>query len=139
MSEFQPISGHCQCGAVRYSVHAPAVDLYHCHCSICRRCHGTVFTTYATVPAETLVIEQGADNLTTYDSSAIVHRHFCRTCGCQLFIDVDEKPELRWYTPATADGHPGHTAEPHIFVGSKLHWYEIADDLTQLEGFLNGT
>ncbi len=137
MSEFVPITGRCQCGAVEYRVDAPAIELYHCHCSICRRVHGALFATYATVPRDKLVVFKGAENLSTYGSSSVVRRHFCRTCGCHLILDDDRWPERRWYTPGTCDGHPGHPpgSEKHIFVGSKVPWYRIADGLPEHERF----
>lgn len=138
MEKFEPIRGSCQCGAVTYEVRAPAAEMYHCHCSMCRRCHGTLFATYATVPREHLIVH-GAENLRTYDSSADVHRHFCKTCGCQLVLDDDRWPDLKWFTPGTLDPgmHPGHpkSSEKHIFVASKVPWHEITDGLPQHEDF----
>jgi hypothetical protein len=134
MNAFTPITGHCQCGTVRFRVDAPPHDIYHCHCSMCRRCHGTIFATYALVPKDRIVLLAGAGNLTTFSSSPGVDRQFCRTCGCQLFIEVAESPDLRWYMPGVCDGHPGHakSQEKHIFVESKVPWYEIQDDLPKI-------
>ncbi|MGH6952977.1 MAG: GFA family protein [Alphaproteobacteria bacterium] len=139
MTGFEPISGRCQCGAVRFTVRGPAERLYHCHCSMCRRVHGAVFGTFAVVRRDRLTIDRGADNLVTYDSSPKLHRLFCRTCGCQLFNDSDDEPNLIWYTPGTVDGDPGNAPgmEMHIFVGSKLPWYRIADGLPQHHEFAN--
>ncbi len=102
---------------------------------MCRRVHGTLFATYAYLPRETLRIEKGEDNLSTFDSSDQVHRRFCRTCGCQLFIDYDGEPDLIGYTPGTVDGHPGHATEKerHIYVSSKVPWYEIENHRPQLD------
>lgn len=135
MTDFQPLAGRCQCGAVRYRVTAPAKQLYHCHCAMCRRMHGSLFATYAIVAREHLAIEAGEAGLATYESSPGVHRKRCGTCGCQLFLDVDWKPDVVWYSPATADGHPGHGPgmERHIFVGSKVPWHEITDGLPRFE------
>ncbi len=138
MTDFA-ISGGCECGAVRYSVHGPARETYHCHCTICQKLHGAVFGTYSNLPREQLTIDKGADNLTTYDSSPDTHKQFCRTCGCLLFAIVDADPQFMWYTSATLDGgaNPGHPPETlrHIFVRSKIPWYEITDDLPQFPEF----
>ncbi len=139
MNNFKPIFGHCQCGTVRYRVDAPAQELYHCHCSMCRRCHGTLFASYATTSREYVVIEQGGGNLSTYDSSHDVHRHFCRTCGCHLLLNDDRWPHLLWFTPGTLEqgAHPGHAAdtEKHLFVASKVPWHELTDELPRFAGF----
>ena len=64
MTDF-PISGGCQCGAVRYTVHAPPSDVEHCHCSMCRKTNGSLFWTGATIAAEHLTIEGEECRLTT--------------------------------------------------------------------------
>ncbi|MDA0704421.1 MAG: GFA family protein [Proteobacteria bacterium] len=137
MPNFGTIEGRCQCGTVRYTVAAPAEEFYHCHCSICRRLHGATFASYAGVARGAFAIRQGAGNLLRFDSSPDCRRYRCVACGCQLFFDDDRWPHLRFYAPGTADGHPGHPKrlEKHIFVASKLPWYEIADDLPRFDGF----
>ena len=137
ISEFEPVSGRCACGAVAYRVVAAAKVLYHCHCSVCRRLHGTLFATYACVRREHLKVEAGAADLSTYHSEFARWR-FCRVCGGHLFAEHDHNPGMVWYTPATLDGDltPGHPSgsEKHIFVGSKSPLARIADDLPRFEG-----
>ena len=132
MSDFEPLTGGCQCGTVRFEVRAPATDLYHCHCSMCRKVHGVAYATYAVAPKPAVVITQGEANLSRFDSSAEVHRYFCRTCGCQITIEVDSVPDSRWFMPGTLDGgmHPGAAErERHIYVGSKLPWLHLDETL----------
>ena len=134
MAPFQPISGRCECGAVRFRVDQPSPEVYHCHCTRCRRLHGTLFATFAFVMREHIEIEQGKDNLSTYRSPN-ARWHFCRTCGCHLLADSDRKPGVMWYKPAVLEGdaHPGHpeNSEKHIFVASKSALETICDDLPQ--------
>ena len=82
MTDF-PISGGCQCGAVRYTVHGPPSEVAHCHCSMCRKTNGSLFWTGATVAAKHLTIE-GEANLTSYQSSPNLVRQFCETCGLHI-------------------------------------------------------
>ena len=136
MTEYS-VAGGCHCGAVRYRVTAPADQVCHCHCSICRRVHGAAFASFAIVPPGAFIITQGAERLTRYDSTPGVKRFFCSRCGSQIYSDVHKWPDRRFYTVGTLDGgaHPGHASENerHIYVGSKLPWWRIADDLPQVD------
>ena len=73
-----PLAGGCLCGAVRYELTAEPHDLYHCHCSICRKCQGALYPTYASVARSGFRLLQGADALSTYASSASLRRRFCQ-------------------------------------------------------------
>ena len=130
-----PLAGGCQCGAVRYTVRAAPQSLYHCHCQMCRKVHGAMFATFAVVPVAGLVIAKGADQLSTFESSPGTLRLFCRGCGCQLFCTIASQPENIFFTPTTLDDgvHPGHRPEieRHVYVGSKVPWYEIESRLPQ--------
>jgi len=135
----EPMAGGCQCGAVRYRVTAAAREIYHCHCSMCRKLHGALYATWAVVPRGHIEVTRGADALAAFESSPGVRRRFCRTCGCQLFCEIDSDRVFDWFAPATLDGgaHPGHEGahEQHIFVGSKVAWLSLCDDLQRFEAY----
>ena len=131
-------NGSCQCGAVTYELYGPSEELHHCHCSLCRKCHASMFGTYATIARELFAITAGAEKLSTHKTTPEVKRHFCSQCGAHIYIDVDWKPDFVWYTPGTIDagetGHPVDT-ERHIWVGSKNPRYSICDQLPQFDEF----
>ena len=139
MPGFAPLSGGCLCGRVRFEVTAPALDVYHCHCSICRKLQGALYPTYAVVARDAFRLTRGKDNLSTIDSSATVHRHFCRSCGSHVCEDVDDKPDRVWYSVGTLDdgADPGgrERTERHIFWESRSGWYEPDDGLPHLTRF----
>ena len=138
MTPFEPIFGHCECGAVRFRVDAPALELYHCHCSRCRRLYGALFATYACIRREHVTIEHGAETLTIY-KSPLARWRFCCRCGCHLFAEHDHKSEIMWYMPATLEGEatPGHPndSEKHIFAKSKSPIETITDNLPQYDEY----
>lgn len=137
MANFE-IKGGCHCGAVRYTITAPALDTHHCHCSVCRKVHGAIFVTLSTFPREALRFDKGEGNLGTYETSPNVRRHFCKTCGCQLTLDVVPKPDIVLLATGTLDPgmHPGHPKETyrHLYVESKVDWYDFDEKLPQVAG-----
>jgi hypothetical protein len=51
--------GRCLCGNVRYEVDGPFAAVVNCHCSMCRKHHGSAYVTWAVVPAGTLDTDPG--------------------------------------------------------------------------------
>ena len=139
MDKFQTVTGQCQCGSIRFQINGPASEMYHCHCQVCRRLHGSLFGTFAVIRREDLWLEQGQENLSAYNSKSNYQWHFCKQCGCHIYVDNDAIPDTVFYRPSLLDAgqHPGHPAqtEKHIFVGSKSSLEHIADDLPQFEEF----
>jgi len=123
------LRGGCLCGAVRYALTGPLRDVHHCHCSVCRRAHGTPFSTFARVAAADFRLETGADRVRAYRSSPPVERTFCAVCGARLTFRVDGMPAVLWVSLGTVDGDPGVRPGAHVFVASKAPWHEISDDL----------
>lgn len=74
--------GSCLCGAVRYRATGSFRHMAHCHCSMCRKAHGSAFATFVAVPAAGFEWLGGVDRIARYRSSARGRRHFCRYCGC---------------------------------------------------------
>jgi len=122
--------GHCLCGALHYQVDGPFVDMLHCHCSMCRKHHGTPFATWAAAPASGFRWVGDTSALASYQSSAKAHRDFCRICGSVAPMVLDEMGMV--IVPAgNLEGDPGIRPTAHMFVGSKASWYTITDDLKQ--------
>ena len=139
MTDFTPLTGGCLCGAVRFEVHARADDVYHCHCSICRKLQGALMPTYVVVARDAFVLTKGADNVTRYDSSPPLHRYFCKTCGARTFEHNDDLPDKIWYAAGSLDdgADPGHDGANfrHIFWESRNGWYEPDDGLPHVIRF----
>lgn len=124
--EKQNPSGGCLCGKVRYQLLAPAKVVEHCHCSQCRRAHGALYASGGLFNTPDVKIMAGKNNLTRYESSAGNWREFCTTCGCHLFMTVDQFPDEIYVWVASLDegAHPGHPADKdmHVFTDSRAAW-----------------
>lgn len=125
------ITGHCECGAVRYQIDGEIHDFSHCHCSQCRRLHGAAFATFAGVARSDVTWLSGKDSLKTYLSSSTHERVFCSHCGSNLYVALDSEPDDYYLSMGSVNGDPVLPEGYHIFVDSKAPWHAIHDDLTQ--------
>ncbi|MGH8494207.1 MAG: GFA family protein [Moraxellaceae bacterium] len=126
-------SGSCLCSAVRYEVDGDIRNVTHCHCSMCRKAHGTAFASYGAVKREQFHLLQGEDHLASYISSEGVTRRFCSACGANLLWFSEQRfPEWLSLAIGTLDTPFVPTKQRHIHVASKADWHVIRDDWPQL-------
>lgn len=126
------VTGTCLCGAVAWDLAGPIDLINHCHCTMCRRVHGSAFGTFAHAHARDFRWRRGEPTIASYESSSGTFRRFCRVCGSSVPVVEDDEVVI----PAGGiDGDPGLKPSMHIFVGSKAPWYDITDDLPQFDAF----
>lgn len=116
----------CLCGSVTWDVDGPVELMSHCHCSFCRKSHGTAFATYVMVPASAFRLD-GREHVVRFESSPGWFRCFCGRCGSVVPGDPFDG---RIFLPAgNFDADPGVRSEAHLFTPSNPPWYEITDAL----------
>jgi hypothetical protein len=127
-------TGSCLCGVVRWEVTAPYEWMGHCHCSMCRKHHVSLFASNFGVAPEKFRWLQGQDAVAGYRSSQGFERAFCRHCGSVLpdtstpvvicpagsLPDLDMKPQV------------------HIFFASRSPSYECNDELPRFDEYPPG-
>jgi hypothetical protein len=129
--------GRCLCGAVRYEIDPPLQYMVNCHCSMCRKHHGSSFATVVTLPPTQFRWVSGEANVGTYASSEIATRAFCKVCGSVAPV-LSPKLGAMIVPAGNLDGDPGLRPQVHIFTGSKAPWYDITDALPQAEAYPPG-
>ena len=128
------VKGSCLCGQVTICIDAPLKNMTHCHCSICRKIHGSLFATYA--EATDIAFTSGSDQVQIYQSSQGFERVFCKTCGSVL---PESSAAGNFFVPVgLLDDDPGIRPQAHIFVESKSDYYDIHDALPQHEHYGDG-
>jgi hypothetical protein len=140
-----PVTGGCLCGAVRYESKAPPTQGYYCHCTICQRNYGGLFSVTLRVPGASFRLTKG--ELKFYHATGFARRGFCADCGSPVAFFADGVADV-WIKvgsldhpedwPLTKDAVWGPSA--HWHTDTKIPWYEISDGLSQptspLEGLL---
>lgn len=127
-TEAEVYTGHCLCGAVRFTTRGPLRDVIACHCSQCRRQTGHFFA--ATSVADDRLTIEGGYALSWFRATPHAARGFCRTCGSALFWKYEGEAATSIGAGAF-DAPTGLTLAAHIYCADKGDYYDIADDLPQ--------
>lgn len=124
------IQGSCLCGGVRYELAAEPEFINHCHCSMCRKAHGSAFGSFLHAPGQGFRWLTGELQVQAFESSPGTFRAFCKVCGSRVPVLEDEGTHV--IIPAGAlDGDPGVRPIVHIHAASKALWFQITDALPQ--------
>ena len=119
--------GSCLCGAVKWQVDAALDQMHHCHCSMCRKSHGSAFATFSGVKPDAFKWLNGENHVQQYRASESLTRSFCDCCGSSVPITVGD----RYFAIPIGclDDGPAESTQAHIFTDSKAAWYAIEDQL----------
>ena len=89
------LSGHCLCGAVKYTVDAEPLIVGYDHCDDCQRQSGSTYSLVVVVPKDKLTITGTTKSFAGKGSSGnAVHRVFCPECGSPIAHDPDAAPPI---------------------------------------------
>jgi hypothetical protein len=127
----------CLCGAMTYELDGPFTAMIHCHCSMCRKHHGTGFGTFVAGPIAGFRWTSGPEQRQRYQSSPNGVRTFCKTCGSAGPTTMPEHG-VAVAPAASLEGDLGIKPQSHIFVGSRAPWDSITDDLPQFDAYPPG-
>lgn len=125
------ITGHCECGLIRYAAQGPVEDFSHCHCSQCRRLSGAAYASYAGVSKNGFNFLSGESETHSYASSPSHRRIFCGHCGSNIGVELQTEPDTIYLCMGSVDSAPELPEGYHIYVDSKASWHTITDELRQ--------
>src|SRR5919201_3388049 len=101
----------CLCGNVTWDAAGPFQFMSHCHCSRCRKAHGTPFATYVAAAADGFRMS-GRDRVARWESSPGFFRYFCTGCGSS--VPGDPWEGLVFLPAGCMDSDPGERPGAHI-------------------------
>jgi hypothetical protein len=87
MEDRQTYHGACFCGAVKLTVTGAPAAMGYCHCTSCRQWSASPINGFTLWAPEAVRVEQGADNLTSYEKTERSVRTWCKTCGGHVFTE----------------------------------------------------
>jgi hypothetical protein len=116
-------TGGCLCGAVRYETETQPLFTGNCHCKDCQRATGGPYTPAMFFPAAAVKITGSTTSFRSIaDSGNYFDRHFCPTCGSQMFGTLQMMPDAIGLRAGTLDDTSLFTPAMDIYVASAAPW-----------------
>jgi len=131
MAKAEIFSGGCLCGNLRYEARNP-FEAGYCHCRICQRASGAPVLAWAGFPTADFAFTKGEP--ASHRSSARGRRDFCANCGTQIGFSDSATPTRIYLNLASLDDPASIVPEYHIWVASRVPWFQIDDDLPRYAG-----
>ena len=122
-----PLTGGCNCGAVRFEVTEPLVYSYYCHCTRCQRRSGAGAAPGAIPPPGSFAIVAGEDALGSWNAGDGWDKLFCRNCGSHV-LGRDPESGLVSIRMGSFDGDPGIRPISRHFTDDAAVWEPVPDD-----------
>ena len=121
-----PLTGGCQCGAVRLRIRAEPIVFYFCHCRECQRQSASAFGQSLRVRSQDMEIEGTlARTEWVVDSGARRTGKFCPACGVRIFHGSPGEP-TRTLKAGTLDDTSWLRPAGHIWMRSAQPWFRPA-------------
>ena len=129
------ITGRCLCGAVRYQTEAEPITTRLCWCRVCQFfAAGNAAVSVCFPSAGMSITGEPRDYMSIADSGNRMHRHFCPTCGTQMFSEAESRPHLIFVRAGTLDDPEIARPVATIWTAKAPSWACIDDSLPSFEG-----
>jgi len=122
----KPITGGCQCGAVRYNIYGQLAKPHICHCRMCQKAAGNYFMPFATAERAALKYSRGEPSW--FNSCDPVRRGFCNVCGTPLILD-DSREKPIYIVLGSLDDPSAVQPEYQSGTEAKYDWFDQLDSL----------
>ena len=124
-----PMTGGCQCGAIRFELKGLPLLLYTCNCTDCQRQSGSSFALNMPVATKDLRIVQGQPKGWRHLSAkgVKVTSRFCADCGTRLFGEREGRDEILSVRAGTLDDTSWMVPAAHFYTRSAQPWFKPAD------------
>ena len=127
-----PLTGGCQCGAVRFTLRAPPIVFYLCHCTTCQSQSSSAFGQSVKVRSADVTIRgELAVFHAPSDSGRPKICEFCPACGVRIAHGRRPGAETFNLKGGNFDDHGWLTPAGHIWTASKQRFVAIAADELQ--------
>ena len=121
-------TGGCSCGAIRYEIDSPPVEMADCQCRQCQRRSGTGHGSYVSFMSRAAVklTGQAREWDVTGDGGTLKRHAFCPACGSPVFLTIPAVPDLFIVHAASLDD-PSVYRPQHVLYRSSAYAWDAVD------------
>ena len=133
--ELSPITGGCNCGAVRYTISSAPLAVIACHCTSCQKQSGAAHSVNLIVRASAMTIEGDLSRFDDPDtaSGSPIGREFCGACGSPIRSVPSAKPKVIAVKAGTVDEPAEYAPTMHIWMRSALPWVILPEGMPRYQ------
>jgi hypothetical protein len=123
---FTPLTGGCNCGAVRFEISEPFVGSSYCHCTRCQRRTGTAASANARTAPGAFRLLQGEQQLERWVPETGSPKVFCSACGSAIYSETGGG--AFGVRLGSLDQDPGIRPQHRQFTAYAVSWEPIPED-----------
>lgn len=115
------------CGSIRYRTEGHPSNSMVCHCRTCRRVAASPVVAWITFPKDRFAMIKGMPS--QFQSSELVLRTFCPSCGTQLTYEHQNHTSSIDITTCSLDNSNAFPPTHHSWLSHDLDWVHFGDGL----------
>jgi len=129
------IKGACRCGQLSYELNKMPVYAAYCHCIECRQRNSSPCTSFIMGLQDSLSVSGKSDKYSEASGSgSTLDHHRCINCGTVVYTRINRLKNIVAIPSATLLDEKHFQPIEHLWVQSKVSWFDINDGLPQRSG-----
>jgi hypothetical protein len=139
IAQFIPLTGHCVCKTITFTLTAPPMITHCCHCTFCQRGTGSAFALNTVIECYNFNITSSATPLLAKrpsPSSPDGSKHFVAycpnpNCNVDLYAYYGANKATVYVKTGVLDDQSKMRVKPdvHIFTDTKVEWVDLKSEI----------
>ena len=124
------LTGQCLCGNVKFEADGEPSIVANCHCTDCQQASGSPYATLIFMEREDVKVTGKVSTFSHKVSSGNeLTKHFCPTCGSQMFASNEARPTSIGLRGGTVNEKEHVKPQFNVYTSSKIDSTPLDPDL----------
>ena len=119
--EASSVFGNCLCGKIRFEIDSEIVNLYQCHCSLCRKQSGSYSNAATIIENRSFRFVFGGNLIKSWVKETGFRSDFCSSCGSPVPNPL-RNTNYYWVPAGLLEESISSNVVAHFCLASKASW-----------------